>query len=143
MSGRSTAPWAIGRSVRLPKLEHTKPGTFSAHGIGSWEDGDTTVGVLQLDDALRSPLQVYEDRCRRNGSECHRGARDVIRHCRPVLNVENDRREKLLELIRLLQEMDYSLGTRSRSLILRIISASPTTNFGVSSPSICCVHPVG
>ena len=40
-----------------------------------------------------------------------RGARDVIRHCRPVLYVENNRREKLLELIRLLQEMDYSLAT--------------------------------
>ena len=49
-----TVNGAVGNrqgSVRLPKLEHTKPGTFSAHGIGSWEDGDTT-GVLQLNDAL-------------------------------------------------------------------------------------------
>ena len=49
-------------SVRPPKLEHTNRGTFSAPGIGSWEDGDTT-GVLQLDDAPKvKPLQVYEDR---------------------------------------------------------------------------------
>ena len=39
-------------SVRPPKLEHTKPGTFGAHGIGTWEDGDT-IGVLQLNDALK------------------------------------------------------------------------------------------
>ena len=96
-------------SVRLPKLEHTKPGTFSAHGIGSWEDGDTT-GVLQLDDALKvSRCKFMKIDVEGMEANVIRGARDVIRRCRPVLNVENDRREKLLELIRMLQEMDYCL----------------------------------
>ena len=107
-----TVNGAVGNrqgSVRLPKLEHTKPGTFSAHGIGSWEDGDTT-GVLQLDDALKvSRCKFMKIDVEGMEANVIRGARDVIRRCRPVLNVENDRREKLLELIRLLQEMDYSL----------------------------------
>ena len=100
-----TVNGAVGNrqgSVRLPKLEHTKPGTFSAHGIGSWEDGDTT-GVLQLDDALKvSRCKFMKIDVEGIEANVIRGDRDVIRRCRPVLNVENDRREKLLELIRLL-----------------------------------------
>ncbi|MBG05466.1 MAG: hypothetical protein CMM59_15480 [Rhodospirillaceae bacterium] len=96
-------------SVRLPKLDHTKPGLFGAHGIGSREDGDT-IGVLQLDDALKvSRCKFMKIDVEGMEANVIRGARDVIRRCRPVLYVENDRRGKSPELIRLLQEMDYSL----------------------------------
>ena len=90
-------------SVRLPKLEDTKSGTFSAHGIGSCEDGDTT-GVLQLDDAVKvSRCKFMKIDLEEMEANVIRGARDVIRRCRPVHYVENDRREKSPELIRLLQ----------------------------------------
>ncbi|MEC8173919.1 MAG: FkbM family methyltransferase, partial [Pseudomonadota bacterium] len=87
--------------VSLPTLEHTKPGTFSAHGIGSCEDGDTT-GVLQLDDAVKVSCCKFM-KIDVEGMEANviRGARDVIRRCRPVHYVENDRQEKSPELIRL------------------------------------------
>ena len=90
-------------------MNYTKPGLFGAHGIGSWEDGDTIV-VLQLDDALKvSRCKFMKIDVEGMEANIIRGARDVIRRCRQVLYVENDRREKSLELIRLLQEMDYSL----------------------------------
>jgi len=96
-------------SVRLPKLDHTKPGLFGAHGIGSQDDGDA-IGVLRLDDALQvSRCKFMKIDVEGMEANVIRGAQEFIRRCRPILYVENDRDDKSPELIALLQGLGYAL----------------------------------
>jgi len=96
-------------SVRLPKLNFEKPGLFGAHGIGSNEDGDPCP-VYKLDDILSLPsCKLMKIDVEGMEADVIRGSVEFIQQHRPILYVENDRKEKSSELIALLQEMDYAL----------------------------------
>ena len=105
----NAAVGADGGSVKLPKLDVTQPGLFGAHGIGTDVAGDTG-GVVKLDDALRlNRCTLMKIDVEGMEAEVIRGARDLITRCQPVLYVENDRKANSPALIRLLQELGYTL----------------------------------
>lgn len=94
-------------SVRLPKLDFEKPGLFGAHGIGSNEDGDLCL-VYKLDDILSLPsCKLMKIDVEGMEQDVIRGSTEFIKQHRPILYVENDRKEKSPELISVLQELGY------------------------------------
>ena len=103
---------AVGReseSITLPKIEYDKPGVFGAHSIERATTGEK-VQLLALDQYLRT------NRCRLMKIDVEGmeeqvilGARTFIAQHKPVLYVENDRKEKSPSLIRTLLDMGYRL----------------------------------
>ena len=103
---------AVGResgSITLPKIEYDKPGMFGAHSIERASTGEE-VQLLALDQYLRT------NRCRLMKIDLEGmeeqvilDARTFIKQHKPILYVENDRKEKSPSLIRTLLDMDYRL----------------------------------
>ena len=103
---------AVGResgSITLPKIDYAKPGMFGAHSI----EGATTVEEVQL---LALDQYLRTNRCRLmkidvEGMEGQviLGARTFIEQHKPILYVENDRKEKSPSLIRTFLHMGYRL----------------------------------
>jgi FkbM family methyltransferase len=92
-------------TVPVPHIEYGKPGNFGGVSLGG--DGEA-VPVLPLDTLNINPDFMKIDV---EGMEADvlRGARETIERCRPVLYVENDRKEKSEELVELIRDLGYVL----------------------------------
>lgn len=103
-----TALSDIAGSLKMPAIDYRLPGNFG--GLAAQADGPgRPVECLPLD-LLRLP-QVALIKIDVEGMEAAvlRGASRTIQRCRPVLYLENDRRDRSAALIELLWSMDYRL----------------------------------
>jgi len=94
--------------IVVPAFDYTQPANFGALALGQWSQGErvpmVTVDGLGLRDChlIKVDVEGME-------GEVLAGAEETIRRCRPVLYVENDRREKSAALIEHLFRLDYRL----------------------------------
>jgi FkbM family methyltransferase len=91
------------RIPRLGDLGHQNYGRVTT------DSGDHVVEVRTLDSFNLESVRLIKIDVEGAESAVLRGAADTIRRCRPVLYVENDRKEKSDELVRLIQSYGYRM----------------------------------
>jgi FkbM family methyltransferase len=99
------AAGASNGMLNVPRIDYAKPGNFGGLSLGG--DGDP-VPMIALDSLGLEPDFIKID-AEGMEAEILRGASLMIKRCRPVLYVENDRKEKSDELIGLIRDLGYRL----------------------------------
>ncbi len=96
---------AVG-TIAVPEVDYAKPGNFGGISLGG--DKGEAVAMVTLDSLGVAPDFIKVDV---EGMEAGviRGARQTIERHRPVLYVENDRKEKSDELVALIRSMGYRM----------------------------------
>jgi FkbM family methyltransferase len=94
-------------TVRVPPVDYDKTGNFGGLSIGG-ESGEE-VAVITLDSFRMTRVDLIKIDVEGMEASVLRGAHQTIERCRPVLYVENDRKEKSDELIALISDMGYRL----------------------------------
>lgn len=95
-------------SCKIPCLDYTQEDNFGGVAIDLATEGESVpVGTLDQFslprvDFIKLDVEGFESRVLQGGAR-------TLQRCRPILYVENDRREKSAELIRLLMVMGYRL----------------------------------
>lgn len=95
-------------AIITPNIDYAVPANFGGVPLGEWEVGETVqVGVIDL---MATPALDFL-KIDVEGMECDviRGARETLARCRPIVYVENDRKEQAAELVSLLRESGYRL----------------------------------
>lgn len=98
---------AIGKThgtITVPSISYGKQGNFGGVSLGGSEGA--TVPVLPLD-ALRKDPEFIKIDVEGMEADVLRGARETIERCKPILYVENDRKEKSDELIEIIRDLGY------------------------------------
>jgi FkbM family methyltransferase len=91
----------------VPDYDYARPGNF-----GGVELGDTQgepVDIITIDSLRLPQCQLIKIDVEGQEQAVIAGAVETIMRCRPILYVENDRRDRSPELIRQIQALDYSL----------------------------------
>ena len=103
---------SVGRT-KVPPIDYRRDGNFggvSLSDAGSDAGGGEEVQVVTLDSFATLPsLRLLKIDVEGMEVEVLRGARQTIARHRPILYVENDRRQHSARLIGLLQTFDYEL----------------------------------
>jgi FkbM family methyltransferase len=92
--------------VKMTALNDLMHNNFGAATIG---DGKVTVSMEKIDDLQLKRLNLLKIDAEGSERQVLLGAEETIRRCRPMIYVENDRREKSDELIGTLVDMGYRL----------------------------------
>jgi FkbM family methyltransferase len=91
----------------MPVLDYSRSGNFGATSIGA--DGADQIMVATIDSLGLEHCHFIKIDVEGMEEEVIAGAAQTIARCRPLLYVENDRRDKSASLIRRLLELDYVL----------------------------------
>ena len=106
----NTYPYALGAErgmTKVPFVQYDKPSSFGGVSVGGLVGHD--VPVVPLDDFDLPRLTFIKIDVEGYEREVLLGAKAQIARHRPILYVENDRKEKSAELIALMLSYDYSL----------------------------------
>lgn len=96
-------------SIGLPSLGYRASTNYGGLSIETAAEQTEQAPLLRLDDMQLSRLRLLKADVEGSENALIAGASDTIRRCRPVLWVENDRRDKSPELIARLQSLGYRL----------------------------------
>ena len=102
---------AVGReagSIIVPQLDSNAENNFGGVGLGEWQNGDR-VPVVIIDSMNPTKCNFVKIDVEGMEGEVIAGAEQTIRRTRPVLYLENDRKEKSVALIGQLLALDYRL----------------------------------
>lgn len=100
---------AVGRevgSIRVPVLDPSRSNNFGALGLGGWDYGEQ-VPLVTLDSLDLPACRLLKADVEGMEEAVLRGASGLIARHRPVLYVENDRRDRSPALIGLIRAMGY------------------------------------
>jgi len=105
-------PFAVGNEngmLQLPDFDYSKEGNFGGIEIDKFNQGQP-VHIVKLDDFLQ-PQKLNFLKIDVEGMEYAviAGAKNLIAKHKPVLYVENDRKDKSKALIELIQSLNYRL----------------------------------
>ncbi len=103
---------AVGRAldtVTVPALDYSRNNNFGGLGLGETYAQGEPVAIIPIDHMELPSCQFIKIDVEGMEFEALQGAVQTINRCRPVLYVENDRREKSPSLIERLLAMDYRL----------------------------------
>ncbi|WP_188092610.1 FkbM family methyltransferase [Azospirillum sp. B21] len=93
-------------SIRVPVLDPHRSNNFGALGLGGWDRGEA-VSLVTLDSLNLPSCRLLKADVEGMEAEVLRGASGLIARHRPVLYVENDRRDRSPALIGLIRSMGY------------------------------------
>lgn len=93
-------------SIAVPRLDSRARQNFGGLSLGRAQQGDR-VRLLTLDGLHLAACHFLKIDVEGMESEVLSGATETIKRARPILYVENDRKEKSATLIRQLQDLDY------------------------------------
>ncbi len=147
LNGRTNVhcrPEAVGEAsgrIVVPSLDYNSEQNFAGLGLGDYENGEsvavTTVDSLKLPrcDLLKADVEGME-------LNVLKGAAETIGNCRPILYVENDRKENSAALIEYIMSLGYDLYWHLPPLF------NPDNYFGNSSnefgrivsANMLCIH---
>ncbi|WP_124329555.1 FkbM family methyltransferase [Desulfonema ishimotonii] len=99
---------AEGR-ISVPALDYGQTYNFGGVSLGQSPSSGESVPVETIDSLKLPRLRLIKADVEGMESEVIRGGRNTIEKLRPVLYVENDRKEKSEALIALIQELNYRL----------------------------------
>jgi len=104
-------PSACGESrgiIFVPMLDPFKSNNFGALEVGTHtEVAGENVAVMRLDDLAVSRCRLLKVDVEGMELEVLKGARETISRCKPVLYVENDRKEKSAALVGFIESLGY------------------------------------
>ena len=135
---------AVGRSdsqVFIPDIDYSKEGNFGGIELGEYESGEVVkvipIDSLQLNrcDFIKADVEGFE-------IEVLLGAKKTIKTYKPVLYIENDRKEKAEELLGLIRSLGYTIYQHNTYLFNPDNYYKNDTNiFGrIVSINVLCVH---
>ncbi|PWC80805.1 hypothetical protein TSH100_28895 [Azospirillum sp. TSH100] len=93
-------------SIRVPALDPSRSNNFGALGLGGWDHGEL-VPLVTLDSLDLPSCRLLKADVEGMEAAVLRGACQLIAQHRPVLYVENDRRDLSPALIGLIRSMGY------------------------------------
>ena len=102
---------ALGRSVgtiKVPILDYASESNFGGLSLSQSDSGEE-VPLIALDSFALPSLRMLKVDVEGMEAEVLSGARETIARFRPILYVENDRRAKSQNLIRLIEALDYKM----------------------------------
>lgn len=102
---------AAGRrpgTIRVPAIDYAAEGNFGGVSLTNSGPGDD-VPMRTIDSMRLTKLHMLKIDCEGMEKEVLSGARAVITTCRPVLYVENDRKNRSPDLVRLIDELGYDM----------------------------------
>lgn len=108
VQARMAAAGSAPGDLKVPPVNYGQAGNYGSLSLGGYEQGETvpieTIDSLGLPEChfIKADVEGME-------SEVIKGASETLRRCRPLLYVENDRRDKSAALIELLFQHDYRL----------------------------------
>jgi FkbM family methyltransferase len=131
---------AAGRragSLKVPRLDYGAENNFGGVTLRNVAHGEP-VAVVPLD-ALRLPsVRLLKIDAEGMEMDVLRGARRIIARHRPVLYVENDRRENSRRLLGLIDELGYAMWWHLPPLFIqRIVRGTAKMRFRILSRQIC------
>lgn len=135
---------AVGQnsgSLWLPTIDYTKEGNFGGIALSSNADGER-VAQIRLDDELDlSALHLLKIDAEGMELDVIRGAAGLIRQHRPLMWVENDRKENSAALIGCLFDLGYRLMWSTPPLFNPDNYFGETENIfpGVASVNMLCI----
>jgi FkbM family methyltransferase len=97
---------AAGRTF-MPQYDYAKPGNFGGVELGG--DQGEPVDIITIDSLHLPQCRLIKIDVEGQEQAVIAGAVETIARCRPILYVENDRRDRSPELIRQLLALDYVL----------------------------------
>lgn len=127
--------------IAVPSLDYNTEQNFGGLGLGDYENGEsvpvTTVDSLKLPhcDLLKVDVEGME-------LDVLKGAVETIGKCRPILYVENDRKDKSAALIEYIMSLGYDLYWHLPPLFNpNNYFGNSTNEFGrIVSANMLCVH---
>jgi FkbM family methyltransferase len=129
-----------GGTLKLPLIDYTRENNFGAFQLS--ENGDDIVEVRTLDSYGLTRLTLLKIDVEGMEQNVIDGARETIARHRPMMYVENDRKEKSRALIEAMQGWATGCGGISRPCSGRIITAViPTMSSEPSFQPTCCACP--
>jgi FkbM family methyltransferase len=102
---------AVGREpdeITVPRIDYEKGGNFGGLALGGFDTGEQ-VPVVTVDGLGLAQCHVMKIDVEGMENDVLEGAADTIGRLRPVLYVENDRRERSEELLGRLMSMDFRI----------------------------------
>lgn len=93
-------------AIRVPVLDPRRSNNFGALGLGGWEHG-AMVPLVTLDSIDLPSCRLLKADVEGMEEAVLRGASGLIARHRPILYVENDRRDRSAALIGLIRSMGY------------------------------------
>ena len=136
---------AAAGTVIIPIVDPRVPQNFGAFTIKQDATDGDAVPLVRLDDHDIPRCRLLKVDVEGMELEVLQGAAEMIARCRPILYVENDRKEKSPELIRYIASLGYEMYWHRPPLF------NPNNFFGnkenvfgdVASRNMLCVHPGG
>jgi hypothetical protein len=102
---------AVGNAageIVVPVLDYRQEHNFGGLGLGGHLFGER-VPVMTLDSLQLAACHLLKIDVEGMEQAVLEGARETVRRLKPILYVENDRREKQAELIRFIDALDYHM----------------------------------
>ena len=95
-------------TITVPWVDYEKFSNFGGVALGKWEQGDE-IEVVTIDSLQLSQCRLIKVDVEGMESLVIHGAKETITNLRPILYLENDRREHSHELIELIMSFNYRL----------------------------------
>ncbi len=108
IEARMAAAGSAKGEIKVPPVNYGQAGNYGSLALGGYQQGET-VPVETIDSLNLQQCHFIKIDVEGMEAEAIKGAVETIRRCRPMLYVENDRREKSADLINLLFSLDYRL----------------------------------
>jgi FkbM family methyltransferase len=134
---------AVGRAageVLVPVLDYAQPNNFGGVSLGATREGEA-VPVLTIDSLQLTRCALIKVDVEGMEREVLEGAVATIQRCKPLLYVENDRREKSAALIQTVDALGYALFWHRPPLFNpKNFAGNPDNVFGriISANMLCC-----
>ena len=128
--------------VLIPEIDYSQPANFGGLSVNQFEQG-SKVPLVSLDGFIDPPhVHLLKVDVEGMEQEVLQGAKGLIERFRPVLYVENDRKDRSRELIELIRSMGYKLYWHTPPLFSPDNFAGEPKNLwpNVVSVNLLCVH---
>lgn len=128
-------------TVFVPHLDYTKENNFGGLGLGTYTHGEA-VAVVKVDDLNLNACHFIKIDIEGMEREAILGAQQTITKYKPVLYMENDREDRSPALIRLVDQLGYSMYWHTPTLFNpQNFFNNPQNVFGnVVSKNMICIH---
>jgi FkbM family methyltransferase len=136
----NAAVGAAAGEIVVPSLDYRQERNYGGLGLGGYAHGER-VPLLTLDSLQLPACHLLKIDVEGMEEAVLEGARETVRRLKPILYVENDRRDKAAALIRLIDSLDYHMYWHTPPLFNPQNYAGNNENaFGaiVSVNMLCC-----